>query len=501
MKINWLLQGSFLFESGGYRLLVDPYISTIVEDQQGATRLAPPPLTAEELAPDAIYLTHDHLDHLDPVGLPEILHHHPAARVYGPVSIQRKFEELGFDTAPLQVLAVGDRLTLGPFRLTVLPALHSDADATGLLLEVEGLLIYLSGDSEFSEDLPAQVLEACGGQPPDYALLCINGRWGNMSAEEAVRVAQTLQVTTAIPMHYGLFVENTADPEPFVKACQEAGLQARTLPPGEWVDFPAHVASLLPAGKQWKLVWRDEFDGDTLDPSKWGFRLHMMQQRHHTFSEEGAGLDGQGNLLLTLHEKDGQFYSPHLQTGSNFLDRPGPSYGKFHWPIAPIEVPRFVHKYGYYEIRCKLPTQPGWWAAFWLQSPTIGATLDPAQSGVEVDIMENFTRDGIVSHNNHWNGYGGTTQSLGSGERQLEETPDGFHVFGLDWSPEAYVYYIDGQESWRVEAPISHCEQFILVSTECMGYRAGDSPDPLLLEAVLPDYFIVDYVRVFDEVR
>ncbi len=177
------------------------------------------------------------------------------------------------------------------------------------------------------------------------------------------------------------------------------------------------------------------------------------------------------------------------------------SFGKFRWPIAPIEPPRFTHKYGYYECRCKLPTQPGWWAAFWLQSPTIGATLDPVRSGVEMDIMENFSRDGIVSHNHHWNGYGSDRQWAGSGERQLEETPDGFHVFGLDWSPEGYVYYIDGKESWRLDGPVSDCEQFILISTECMGYREGDSPDPLLLEAVLPDYFIVDYVRVFDEVK
>lgn len=89
-----------------------------------------------------------------------------------------------------------------------------------------------------------------------------------------------------------------------------------------------------------------------------------------------------------------------------------------------------MHKYGFYEIRCKLPEQPGWWAAFWLQSPCIGSTLNPEESGVEVDIMENFTRDGIVSHNNHWNGYGADHKSAGSGERKLKETPDGFHVFG-----------------------------------------------------------------------
>ncbi|MDD5708145.1 MAG: glycoside hydrolase family 16 protein, partial [Kiritimatiellae bacterium] len=261
-----------------------------------------------------------------------------------------------------------------------------------------------------------------------------------------------------------------------------------------------HVASVLPPEKKWRMVWHDEFDGPVLARSKWDYRLHLMQQRHRTFVDDAAELDGRGNLLLKVYEKDGQFYSSHLQTGSNFMDRPGEEYGKFRWPIAKIETPKFMHKFGYYEIRCKLPAQPGWWVAFWLQSPTIGATLDPASSGVEVDIMENFTRDGIVSHNNHWNGYGTDHQHAGSGDRRLTETADGFHVFGLDWSKHGYIYYIDGRESWRLDGPVSNREQFILVSTECNGYRTGDSPAPELKNAVLPDCFVVDYVRVFDEV-
>ena len=79
------------------------------------------------------------------------------------------------------------------------------------------------------------------------------------------------------------------------------------------------------------------------------------------------------------------------------------------------------------------------------------------------------------------------------------ETPDGFHVYGLDWSRDGYVYYIDGAESWRVNAPVSDREQFILISTECNGYRNGDEPAEELKQAVLPDAFMVDYVRVFDD--
>jgi len=261
------------------------------------------------------------------------------------------------------------------------------------------------------------------------------------------------------------------------------------------------VESKLPAGFNWKLVWNDEFNGTRLDTTKWGYRLNIMQTRLKTFTDNAAELGGKGNLLLGIYEKDGDFYSSHLQTGSNFMDKPGNQYGgeALTWPIDKLETPKFLHRYGYYEIRCKLQAQPGWWSAFWLQSPTIGATLDPLESGVEIDIMENFTRDNVVSSAIHWNGYGVDHKSAGTGGFKIDPTDDGFHTFGMHWSSTGYVFYVDGKETWRVAGPVSHREQFILVSTECMGYRKG-TPSPLLKKEHLPDYFIVDYVRVFDEV-
>ncbi|MBN2642961.1 MAG: glycoside hydrolase family 16 protein, partial [Victivallales bacterium] len=100
-----------------------------------------------------------------------------------------------------------------------------------------------------------------------------------------------------------------------------------------------------------------------------------------------------------------------------------------------------------------------------------------------------------------WDGYGPDHKHLGSGNRKLEETPDGFHVFGLEWTPEEYIYYVDGKESWRAKEPVSQREQFILISTECEGYRRGNQPSDRLRTAVLPDCLTVDYVRVYDEIK
>jgi beta-glucanase (GH16 family) len=131
-----------------------------------------------------------------------------------------------------------------------------------------------------------------------------------------------------------------------------------------------------------------------------------------------------------------------------------------------------------------------------------GSTLDTSRAGVEMDIMENFTRDNKISQNIHWNGYGTDHKQKGSGSLQIEDTSKEFHTFGLYWSKSGYIFYVDGKVSWSVDGPVSDVEQFILISTECMGYRNGNrnQPSEILKKAVLPDAFIVDYVRVFDEV-
>lgn len=76
------------------------------------------------------------------------------------------------------------------------------------------------------------------------------------------------------------------------------------------------------------------------------------------------------------------------------------------------------------------------------------------------------------------------------------------HRFGVDWNASGYVFYTDGKEVNRVNGPVSNVEQFILISTECMGYRnlKNPGPDPLLKKMNLPEYFEVDFVRVFDEI-
>lgn len=258
-----------------------------------------------------------------------------------------------------------------------------------------------------------------------------------------------------------------------------------------------HEDSFMPENKNWKLVWNDEFDGNELDESKWRHRLHIMGTRHDTWVDNGVSLDGKSNLIFSLIEKDGHFYSSQLQTGENYMDRPGKAFERYTWPIAKISKPLFQHSHGYFECRCRLQQKEGWWSAFWLQSPIQGSTLNPAFSGVEIDIMESFS-PGRITHNIHWNGCGEDLQSKGKPSFDIV-APDEFHRFGLEWDDSGYTFYIDGEISWHVDGPVSDTEQFILISTECIGYRnTNQIPDHRLRDAI-GDCFMVDYIRVFDK--
>ncbi|MFA5191294.1 MAG: DUF6259 domain-containing protein, partial [Verrucomicrobiia bacterium] len=144
-----------------------------------------------------------------------------------------------------------------------------------------------------------------------------------------------------------------------------------------------HAPSLLPASKKWKMVWNDEFDGKKLDDSKWNYRLHYWGYPSPTFTEEGVELDGEGHLKINLIRKGDDFRSAHLQTGSLTFDIPRDPGAKTFWPFGVKKKAKFMHKFGYYEIRCKLPKNDGWHAAFWLQSPSIGAHPNPKYCGVE----------------------------------------------------------------------------------------------------------------------
>ncbi|MDY3928573.1 MAG: glycoside hydrolase family 16 protein [Clostridia bacterium] len=263
-----------------------------------------------------------------------------------------------------------------------------------------------------------------------------------------------------------------------------------------------HEPSYLPEG-EWKLVWSDEFDGTELDRTKWDYRLHMMGKRHKTWQDDGVELDGKSNAVFKIYEKDGEICSSQLQTGYNYMDAEPANEdcwnGGLVWPIGKFKKHKFLHRYGYYECRCKLQKKKGWWSAFWLQSPVIGCCDDPGVAGVENDIMESFEPGKIICHCNHYDGYGEDHKSVTHGNG-MELDVEEYHTFGMLWEETGYTFYVDGKEDGHSDAPVSHIPQFILISTEVNGYRDKLRSATEEAKNAVGDVFVVDYVRVFDKI-
>lgn len=261
-----------------------------------------------------------------------------------------------------------------------------------------------------------------------------------------------------------------------------------------------HYESWLPDG-EWELAWADEFDGTELDTSKWDYRLSMMGKLHPAWVDRGVHLDGNSNAVFTLIEENGLPVSAQLQTGYNFMDEPvtETKFGADHlqWNIGKLKENKFTHTYGYYECRCRLQQKPGWWSAFWIQSPIIGASLDSQYTGTEIDIMESFKPGKIVAHNAYTGGYGQDMKRLYVGGGQ-ELSTDEFHRFGLLWDETGYTFYVDGVEDGKIEGHLSAAPEFILITTEVTGYRYKEHYPVKPAFESLGDTFVVDYVRVFD---
>ena len=232
--------------------------------------------------------------------------------------------------------------------------------------------------------------------------------------------------------------------------------------------------------------------------------MSMMGIPWPAWTDKGVHLDGEGNVVFTLMANEkGLPVSSQLQTGYNFMDQPLEKtlFGKSHlqWTIGKLHKSMFLHSYGYYECRCRLQQKTGWRTAFWIQSPVIGASLDPADTGVEIDVMESFVPGQVCPHNIFTGGYGLDMTRCKVGGLDVDEKD--FHRFGVLWDETGYTFYVDGVEDGKITENTTTRPEFILISAEPHGYRYEDhQPTQEAIDAI-GDTFVVDYVRVFDEVQ
>ncbi|MEN8192385.1 MAG: family 16 glycosylhydrolase [Bacteroidota bacterium] len=230
---------------------------------------------------------------------------------------------------------------------------------------------------------------------------------------------------------------------------------------------PMSQTQYTPEDLGYELFWEDQFDGDKLDPTKWAVR--------------GVGPRRVGyNSAQAVKVKDGYLELYAIDRNDSLMAGAVGTQGKF------------MTKYGYFECHAELNKSTGNWSAFWIQSTGIAKGEDPAKYGVEIDIMEYFRKmgDDIVTHNIHW-AYGPNQQTIGALSSERKGLGEGFHTFAVEWTPEKYAFFVDGYKYHEVTRAISHIEEYLILSMEIPHTMEA------LKDAVLPDVFKVDYVKVY----
>lgn len=246
------------------------------------------------------------------------------------------------------------------------------------------------------------------------------------------------------------------------------------------------------------LVWSDEFNGTTVDLTKWqsisgngcpslcGFGNAEAQRydpNQATIVKEGA------NSYLNIQAK----YEPN----ASFPDQPYAS-------SKLTTEGKYSLKYGRVEARMKLSNGQGAWPAFWML-PVNGNWPFTG----EIDIMEAKHRnpksvDGTIHYDG--NGYHFTGRSYSS----PTDLSSDFHVYAVEWGPNFIKWFVD-DVLFHTATPNTtvnggwpfNDSQFYIILNLAVGSAgtpytsvngAGVAPVP----GDFPAKLQVDYVRVYD---
>jgi L-ascorbate metabolism protein UlaG (beta-lactamase superfamily) len=225
MKLTYFGHSCFLVESGGHRLLFDPFIT-------------PNPLAREvdisKIQADAILLSHGHVDHLaDAVALAE----QTGATV---VCNWEIYEWLGRQ-GPAKIAPMNHGgAKLFPFgRVKMTNAIHSSTlpDGTpggnpgGYVVELPEGTFYYSGDTALTMDMKLIAEEF----PIRFAVLPIGDNF-TMGASDAVRAAGFVDTKVVVGVHYNTFPPIEIVKEAALGTFSKAGLALLLPGIGETVD-------------------------------------------------------------------------------------------------------------------------------------------------------------------------------------------------------------------------------------------------------------------------
>ena len=207
MKITWLGQAGLLLETGGKKIVIDPYLSDNVRNYEPKNyRRVSVDGSFLGIRPDVIIVTHDHLDHLDTETLKYYLPDSEKSLVLAPRGAWQKLRAFGGESNYVMFNS-GTSWTEGGVSFYAVRAEHSDPDAIGVIVTAEGKNYYVTGDTLYSE----RVFESLPDMDIEVLFLPVNGVGNNMNMKDGARFAERIGARYTVPFHIGLFDSLEAD--------------------------------------------------------------------------------------------------------------------------------------------------------------------------------------------------------------------------------------------------------------------------------------------------
>lgn len=250
------------------------------------------------------------------------------------------------------------------------------------------------------------------------------------------------------------------------------------------------------------LAWSDEFNGTTANsapnPQNWTY-------------DTGAG--GWGNNELETYCAYGSATAPCDPSNPNvYVGTDGylhivarnPSSGVYTSARIKSEGLQSF-QYGRIEARIQMPAGQGMWPAFWMLGSDISSKPWPACG--EMDIMESVGKIPSINVGSiHGTGFTGSQIGTEYTLPNNEKFADGFHTFGIIWSPKRIKFYVDYPSNvYATYTPSSlppgagwpfDNGKFFFILNVAVGGGWPGQPDAA---AVFPQQMLVDYVRVYAE--
>lgn len=139
----------------------------------------------------------------------------------------------------------------------------------------------------------------------------------------------------------------------------------------------------------------------------------------------------------------------------------------------------YSQTYGYFEMRAELPKGQGLWPAFWLLG----------EENREIDVLEGLGSDTKVAYNAiHSNAV------PAAGNPSFNPYADGFHTYGVMWSPENITFYVDGTPVWKTPTPHDLNQPLRIIANLAVGGNWPGSPDG---STPWPAEMKIDYIRAY----